>query len=174
MEKCKDMICITKCLLIGVSSLSVLSFATVVSADPTIIEVNVDPIEPMPFSTVNFTVTINSEDNLDDVRLFVQECAEDMCFFPGLNLSTTNISEDTYYTQVTLIKEGATQIKYHLEILSNESWYKSETSYIDLKIDENSIASNNSNSQSTPGFEPVLIISSILLALILKQRKAKV
>jgi len=128
--------------------------------------IDIYPSKPAPHSNVSFTIGINSNVTVEDIRLIVQECKSGMCLRNDSNVSM-NYSHSCcmafYETQIKLIYEGATTIKYYVKILSNGTWYTSDTSFTDLSIPGN-------NNRSTPGFELVLIIFSIILFLTLKKR----
>lgn len=151
--------------------LSIIFFPKV-SSQPIVQQVYCYPSEPMPQSNVTFVVGINSSNSgIDDVCLIVQECMTDLCSIKFQNL-TMNYSYsccmDFYEAEFKGEREDATQIKYHLEILSNGSWYTFETGFIDLLDNPNNANDNNKN--TVPGFELVLIIFSIVLFLVLKKR----
>ena len=80
---------------------------------------------------------------------------------------------DFLKTKFTLAHQDATQIKYHLEILSNGTWYGYNTSFIHMvgNPDKKTVTPKEN---PTPGFEFLLIISSILFVLSLIQIKKKV
>ncbi len=141
-----------------------------VTADPTIIDINIEPTEPTPLSTITFTVTIDNTTNIEDVRFILQECQEDMCFVDKWNESM-NIINGVYQTSITLLHKQATQFKYNIAIKSNETWFTSETTYVNLSIaEQNNPPENNPGNNSTPGFELVLILFSIGFYLVLKKR----
>lgn len=141
-------------------------------SQPIVKQVSCDPSEPMPQSNVSFFVGINKNNSsIDQVCLIVQECMTDLCSIKFQNL-TMNYSYsccmDFYEAEFKGEREDATQIKYHVEILSNGSWYVFETGFIDLLDNPNNANDNNKN--TVPGFELVLIIFSIVLFLVLKKR----
>jgi len=142
-----------------------------VTADPTIIDINIEPVEPAPLSTITFTVAINNTTSNEDVRLILQECREDLCFIDKLNESMDRIN-GVYQTTITLIHEQATQFKYNIAIKANETWFNSETTYVNLRTDENNNPpGNNPGDNSTPGFELVLLFFSTGLILIRRRHK---
>jgi len=66
-----------------------------------------------------------------------------------------------------LIEEEATQIKYHLKIACNQTWYTSNTIFIPLVIDAKKNTSQDPHDNvSTPGFETSVVIMSIAFILI--------
>jgi hypothetical protein len=76
------------------------------------------------------------------------------------------ITNDTYQGQCTLVEEEATQIKYHLRIACNKTWYTSNITFIPLVIDAQKNTSQDSHDPvSTPGFEPSIVIVSIAFIL---------
>jgi hypothetical protein len=138
-----------------------------VLADPTAIWITIDPAKPLPLSTVTFNATILSNETIDEVRLLVQECRADLCFVHDFNISMEKTANNTYQGQCTLIKEEATQIKYHLKIAYNETWYTSNTTFIPLVSDAKKNTSEDPHDQvSTPGFETSVVIVSIAFILI--------
>ncbi len=72
---------------------------------------------------------------------------------------------DFYEGTFKLSYSDSTKIKYHLEILSNGTWYQYNTSYFYIFNDsEENIIDNKDN--QTPGFEFILLIVSAVLLLI--------
>lgn len=149
--------------------LGVLFFSFRVSADPAIIDITIEPPEPLPLSTITFTVVLDNTSNSKDVVLILQECQGDLCFIDKWNKSMTMI-DGVYRTTITLIHEQATQCKYTIAIKANETWFYSEPAVIDLKIDEqNNSHENKPNHNSTPGFELVFLFISTILIVIQRQ-----
>jgi hypothetical protein len=90
-----------------------------------------------------------------------------LCFVHGFNVSMEKITNDTYQGQCTLIEEEATQIKYHLNIAYNETWYTTNMSFMPLELDTKKNASQDPHDQvSIPGFETSVSIVSIAFILI--------
>jgi len=153
-------------LLFAFVFLFVLTSVSTVLANPTIVRVTIAPTKPLPLSTITFNATILCNETIDEVRLLVQECRVDLCFVHDFNISMEKITNDTYQGQCTLIEEEATQIKYHLKIACNETWYTSNTTFIPLASDTKKNTSQDShNPVSTPGFEPSVVIVSIAFIL---------
>ena len=104
---------------------------------------------------------------IDEVRLLVQECREDLCFVHSFNISMEKTVNNTYQGPCTLIEEETTQIKYHLKIACNETWYTSNTTFMPLALDAKKNTSPDPHDPvSTPGFEPSVVIVSIVFILI--------
>ena len=160
-----------------VSSLYISIVGTGTAAEPIIKEITLDPEEPSPLSTITFTAVINNSNNLDDVRLIVQECTDSLCYAIGSNESMLAVDNNTYQTTVTLTHNDATYIKYHLEIETNETWYIYSITELNLKNETNNNSSNNNNnntnpsngntSEKTPGFEILPFLMSIIFVTII-------
>ena len=141
--------------------------------DPTFEQVTIYPSEPLPLSTILFNATILSNESIDEVRLLAQECRDDLCFIDKWNESMDKTG-GIYQTTITLIHKEATQIKYHIAIKSNETWFNSEITFIRLKIDEqNHPTENSSGNNSTPGFELMLLFISVGLIVIMRRKSLK-
>ena len=159
-----------------------LFIGTVVKAElPTGIEVTnviVDPATPAPLSTITFTATISGEIQIDAVNLFVQECnrTQGICFPNSQqNISMERIIDtDDYECQVTLKFAAASYAQYHLWIQSNDTWYSTADTKVNLSIPQNNGSNNNhtnNNGGNTPGFEIGLFIAVVGASIILLARK---
>jgi hypothetical protein len=141
---------------------------------PSVGEIYSSPSHPLPLSTVNFTAGIyNNSSRIEAVQLIAQECMDDLCFIYSQNISmkyTYSCCMDFFEAEFTLTHEDATQIKYHLEIMSNGTWYEYETDYIPIsRISDNN--TDDSIDDTTPGFEIVLLLFSIFVFLIIKKKR---
>jgi hypothetical protein len=77
---------------------------------------------------------------------------------------------DFFEADLELTHEDATQIKYHLEIMSNGSWYEYETDFIPIfRISDNN--TDGSIENTTPGFEIIILLFSIFIFLKLKKKR---
>ena len=167
-----DKILVKSVLLFAFAFLIVSEFVPAVLADPTIVQVTIDPAKPLPISTITFNATILSNETIDEVRLLVQECQADLCFVYGFNISMEKTANDTYQAQCTLIQEEATQIKYHLNIACNETWYTSNIIFMPLASDAKKNTSQNPpDSVSTPDFEIILVVCAIALVFLWKRKR---
>ena len=138
--------------------------------------INVYPLEPTPLSVVNFTVGINNNITVDDVRLIVRECTGDMCFAKDLNVSMNysyTCCMDFYETQIKLVHKDVTQLKYYVKIFNNDTWYISNASILNLSVPGNNNPLIISENKSTPGFEMPLLVLSIVLIIVFNQWKRK-
>jgi uncharacterized membrane protein YeaQ/YmgE (transglycosylase-associated protein family) len=138
----------------------------------------VDPAIPAPLSTINFTVTISGENQIDAVNLFAKECnsTQGICF-PNSeqNISMERIiGTDDYECQVTLIFATASYASYQFCIQSGDTWYSTAFTDVNLSIPhENNSNNNQSNNNGTksPGFEIGLFIAVVGASIILLARK---
>jgi len=145
---------------------------TLSASEPNILEISLDPIDPKPMSTINFTAKIESDDDIERVRIIVTECMEGLCSVFGYNESLDKTTDNSYEGQVLLTRNDAAQIKYHIEIYYNGTRYISNTSFYNLNTTGfNYIGEDKEKQESTPGFELVLILLSIVLCLYLSKRK---
>jgi len=75
-----------------------------------------------------------------------------------------------YETQIKLVHEDATKIKYYVKIFSNDTWFVSNVSFTNLSSPVSNSYKIRSEDRSTPGFELVLMLFSIGFYLVLKKR----
>jgi hypothetical protein len=144
--------------------------------NPVFGDININPLEPTPLSVVSFTIGVNSNVTVEDVRLIVQECAGDMCFANDFNVSMNysyTCCMDFYETQIKFIHEDATQIKYYVKIFNNGTWYYSNTSFTNFSIPVNNNPLIISENRSIPGFELVLLFFSAGALLMSRHYKLK-
>jgi len=146
------------------------AFALNVLADPTVKQVIIDPVEPLPLSTIRFNATVLSYEPIKETWILIQECRNDMCFVHDFNISMMKTTNNTYQAQCTLIQEEATQFKYRLKIVTNKTLYISNTTIIPLVI---AAKNNTTQESSTPGFETPLFVLSIVLVIVFNQWRKK-
>lgn len=152
-------------------SLCISIIGTIRAVEPTVVEVTLDPEDPAPQSTITFTAVITSEDTLEEMRLIVQECKEGLCYIGGFNESMATIDTDTYQASVTLIHDDATYIKYHLEIKSDGTWYKTDLTEFDLKVGSDNGNTTPNDTDKTPGFEIIFLLITIVFGTLVFKRK---
>ena len=141
---------------------------------PNIVKICLDPVNPKPLSKINFTAIIKSDKDIEKVRVIVTECMSGLCSIFGYNKSLIKTNDDIYEGQVQLTRDDATQIKYRLEIYYNGTIYISNTSFYDLNTTGfNYIKKVKEKQESTPGFEIILVVITVLLVLFWK-RKGKI
>lgn len=160
-------------LLIGLC----LSFAGLSTAsEPTIENIDYTPKNPAPLSIVTFNAEISGDD-ISEVRLIVDECNENSgtCYYPSLNVSMSWTGANMYQAEVTLQHEKATIVKYHL-VIDGERYPKLSTD--DFKFDLVPVSNggdtgNDDESKGTPGFEILILLSSIIIVTFYMRKRAK-
>ena len=140
------------------------------AAAPTIGEVTLNPEKPTPQSDVTFSVNVTGVD-VSSVWLVFKECKQSLCY-QNKNVSMTKVGE-SYEREVTLEREDATYITYHVEVNSNGEWTHSESVNLTLaeKPNGDQNGDNGNNDKKTPGFELVPFIVAVGLGVLLLRRK---
>jgi len=139
-----------------------------IKADPVVDDITLDPATPIPGSTVTFTADL-SGGTFDGVFLIIQECqGEDLCF-PRSNYSMDEIETGKFQKSITLKKSEATYIQYFLEINEGGTWYSydSDIEKTNLKTTE------DEGDDSSPGFELLVFIISLIILIFIIKRKRK-
>jgi hypothetical protein len=77
---------------------------------------------------------------------------------------------DFYETEFNFTSEDVIQIKYHLEILSNDTWYIFETGFINLSSNPDTNI-DDVKKNTTPGFELIFVILTVIIILVLRRKK---
>ena len=157
----------------------------VTAADPVVSQILLDPEEPAPTETITFTATIESDDIPTSVYIVVQECKADICFKDGYNESLTLLDGNNYQGEVTLDRDDATYIKYHVEMLINGIWYKNDIIELDLVVDNGNGDTNGENgdngdtnggngNNNTPGFDLLaLLIAGGIVTIVLRRKRSR-
>jgi hypothetical protein len=160
------------------------------AADPTYGDIILDPIDPMRKTSVDFSVEITGDD-IEQVHLRVQECMIDengmeACSPNVLNESMTTSDDITWTATATLQWNFATIGHCWLEIKSNGTWFsfkedKTKWTDFDITTDENGGNGNSGNgnggnggngdNDTTPGFELIISVLAVVIALFIFKRK---
>lgn len=146
-------------------------------AKPVVLDINSIPSPLIPLTNVTIIAGLNnsSSGSIDEIRFIAQESIEDLSYPETYNISLNysySCCMDFYEGTFKLTHNDATKIKYHLEILSNGTWYTYNTSYFYMFNDSDENIIDHEENQ-TPGFEFVLLISSAGLLLIRRRYKLK-
>ena len=138
--------------------------SSIVLAEPAVEDISLNPTSPLPKSAITFTATVTG-DQIDEVYLIIQECKQDLCF-PRTNASMNKVGSRKYQTSITLKESDSTYIQYWLNINEDGTWYS---------FDEDITKTNLSTKQedSTPGFELLVFIISLIILLFIINRKRK-
>lgn len=138
------------------------------SAVPTVSNVTLQPENPEPLTSVEFSVTISDSSDIDGVWLIVKECdgRTGVCFPDDQNVSMSRIGDTNDYQKVvTLLHDDATYITYHLEIKSGGEWFVEDSVDVDLEI------KNGNSNNGTPGFEIGFLFIVISIIILIYGRK---
>jgi hypothetical protein len=145
------------------------------NAKPVVLDITSIPSPPIPLSNVTIIVGLNNSSisSIDEIRFIAQEYIENLSFPEIYNISlnyTYSCCMDFYEGTFKLSHSDSTKIKYHLEILSNRTWYQYNTSYFYMFNDSDENIINPENNQ-TPGFEFIFLLFSMGILLIIKHFK---
>ncbi|UCD14040.1 MAG: hypothetical protein JSW60_01090 [Thermoplasmatales archaeon] len=155
-----------------------LSFSGIVAAvDPSYEEIIVSPAEPPRLSEVSFSVDVTGE-NIEEVRVIVEECTAQICYPDLRNESMTNTQGNTWEGTVTLIHDDAIYCTTWLVIKSDGTWYnfKDLRKEFNLSIDTGNGDTNGGDGNGgdgAPGFELILLVISLVLALFIYKKKRR-
>jgi len=160
--------------------LSIVGIAT--AEEPTFGDITITPDEPTVLTDVKFSVNISGE-NITEVRLEVEECVgPDFCY--EKQNASMELEEGLWEATVTLEHDDVTVGHCWLVIKSNGTWYNfapsvsPEYESTDFNILPGADGDSNGGSGTddtggTPGFELILVIISIVIALSIYKKKRK-
>jgi hypothetical protein len=162
-----------------------LTIAGIATADePSVGKISISPQKPTRLSQVNFSVQITG-DNIEEVRVKVEECVGDpsspdyFCYTGLLNVSLSNAG-GTWKGTGTLQYDNSDDGHCWLVVKSNGVWYdfkNDRTTWTNFTIvpannnNNNNGTDGGSSSNNTPGFELILVIVSIAVALFIYKKK---
>lgn len=158
--------------------LSIVGIAT--ADEPSYGEIDVTPEEPTRLSEVTFTVDVTGV-NITEVRINVEECIEGMCYPDYQNVSMDyNTEDDTWIGAVTLIHDDTVYGTCWLVIKSNGTWYDFKDSKKEFNVSAGTgngdinggdTTNGDDGTNGIPGFELILVVISIVLALSIYKKK---
>ena len=156
-------------LVVAIVALGFLLTITTIQAEPETKEITLNPENPAPKDTITFTVTLESNEDIDEVRLILEECEESLCYQDGFNESMEKNNDGKYEVEITLKHQTAVELKYRIKMKSGDVWYDSDLMELALSAHQNGGQAPGTNS---PGFGVVtlLVILSIVLLLYKKKR----
>lgn len=158
------------------------SVVAIVSAeDPSYEDIVWSPEEPIRESEVSFTVDITG-DVPEEVYVRVEECNDIFCYQDILNESMMNTVGNTWEGSVTLVHDDTTYCTVWLEILSNGNWTNFKESRITFDVYEDTGNGENggngdngengeNGTDDTPGFEVIVLVISIIVAISIYKKK---
>lgn len=142
----------------------------IVLSKPTVQQITLQPKNPPPLSNINFTAEIKNNESIEEVNLIVEECKEGFCYL-GKNVSMKKTNPDIFQKEASLEYNDSTEIKYHLEIKTDNEWYKTDIVTKELTASSGDGKSDNQTNDA-PGFEAVFILTAMIgLSFLIKKRK---
>ncbi len=155
-------------LVVAIVILGFLLTATTIQAEPEIKEIILNPENPAPKDTITFTVTLESNEDIDGVRLILEECEEGLCYQDGFNKSMEKTNDGKYEVEITLKHQTAIEVKYRLKMKSGDVWYDSDLMELALSAHQNN---GQDPGNSSPGFGVVTLLVMLSIALLLYKKK---
>ena len=145
-------------LVVAMVILGFLLTTTSIQAEPELKEIILNPENPVPKDAITFTATLESNDDIDEVRLILEECEEGLCYIDSFNVSMEKNNDGKYEVELTLKHQTATEVKYGAKMRSGDVWYDSNMTELALSVD-------------SPGFGVVTLLVVLSIALLLYNRK---
>ena len=146
--------------------------------DPSYEDINWSPEEPIRESEVSFSVDITG-DNIEEVYIRVEECNDQFCYQDIINESMINTVGNTWEASATLLHDDTTYSTVWLEIKSNGNWTNFKDSKISFDVFEDTGNGENggnggngdNGTDDTPGFELIVLVISIIVAISVYKKK---
>jgi hypothetical protein len=170
-----------KAIVITIFMIGFLVSSINVSADPTVNSITTNPAEPKPLSTFTVIADISGE-NIISVKVTISECTDGppmQCFLAHSNLIMSKNDDGKYETEVTLNGTQASidHVQYLFIINDNGTEYppmedEEWKTYLDVDSD-NGGTNGGGGDNGSPGFELILILSSIFVLLIILKKRDK-
>ena len=167
---------ITTIIIIGLY-LSIAGTA-IAASDPTF---EVNPEEPEQLSTITFTASFESYNDIENIYFLFNECTKDNICFTRQNESMTNLGEGEWTVTIKLEHDDSAYVQYWINIQTKDDWYEypEEAPYPKTDLKEkvtNGGTNGNTNGQGnndTPGFEIIIMIISIISIIAILNRKKR-
>ncbi len=151
--------------------------SAIVSAEPVVEDVTIDPAEPKVLDTVTITATITSDDEIDEVTLRIKECDESMC------MQTVSYQMDldngNYTVTDDLTFAGATYFGYQFVITIDGNETETEFVNVTLKPADNGGTNggnggNGDSDNGIPGFELIpLFVATLIIIFYLRRKRSR-
>jgi len=158
--------------------------SVIISAEPVVEDVTIDPEEPKAMDTITITVTIDSTEEIEEVTLRIKECDESMCM--PTQSYPMEFENGKYTVTDELTYTAATYFGYQLIITSNGNvtYYPNsddskEFQNVTLKPADNG-GTNGGNGgdgngdNGLPGFELVpLFVATLIIIFYLRRKRSR-
>ncbi len=147
------------------------------SAQISLEDISIDPVEPEPQSTITITATFSNYDEVTNVNIKVKECRDvvPVVCFSEQNKTMVGEGSGVYTVTLTLNEEQATYIQYSFEVSSGDTFetLSDEDNWkYDLKTSTDNGGNGGSDDNNTPGFEILVALAAIaILSIIIKRKR---
>jgi len=139
-----------------------------VIAEPVVEEIITEPVNPTHKSTFTVTAKITGED-VSSVNIIITECNDEVCIENEEYEMNQNDAGEWVAEPTLQDSSGASSfIKYEFEIIDNGEEYNINEGYkVDIKVEPK----DDNDDNGSPGFEMIVLLAAILLAIILLRKK---
>ena len=139
-----------------------------VIAEPVVEEIITEPVNPTHKSTFTVTAKITGED-VSSVNIIITECNDEVCIENEEYEMNQNDAGEWVAEPTLQDSSGASSfIKYEFEIIDNGEEYNIDEGF---KVDIKAEPKDNNDDNGSPGFEMIVLLAAILLAIILLRKK---
>ena len=149
--------------------------SAIVNAEAEVQNVTIDPANPDALDTVTITATITSDEDIDDVKIRIKECDDNMCM-PTETFDMSHDSGDEYTLTYDLTYDKATYFGYAFIITSNGN--ETETDFTNVTVTPASNGGNGDDGgdggNGIPGFELIpLFIATLIVIFYLRRKRSR-
>jgi len=134
----------------------------IVSAEPIVENVIIEPTEPKVMDTITITATINSDEEIDEVIIRIKECDETLCM--QTKSYEMDLEDGKYIITDELTYASATYFSYQFIITSNGNETETQLVNVTLKPVENG-GTNGEDGESDNGI-PIFVFIILIIVII--------
>jgi hypothetical protein len=154
--------------------LSLCLSSAIVNAEVDVGDVTIDPASPDALDTITITATITSDDEIEDVKIRIKECDDNMCM-PTETFDMT-LEAGKYMLTHDLTYEKATYFEYNIVTTVNGT--ENETGFIKVLVTPISNGGNGDDGgdggNGIPGFEIIpLFIATLIVIFYLRRKRSR-
>ena len=155
-------------LVVAMVILGFLLTTTSIQAEPELKEIILNPETPAPKDAITFTATLESNEDIDEVKLILEECEEGLCYIDSFNVSMEKNNDGKYEVEITLKHQTAIEAKYRIKMKSGDVWHDSDLMELALSAYQNN---GQGPGNDSPGFGVVTLLVVLSIALLLYKKK---
>ena len=141
--------------------------SNVLSAEPVVEDIIIEPSKPKAMDTISITATITSEEEIDEVIIRIKECDETLCM--QTEAYEMHFVDGKYTITDELTYASATYISYQFIITSSGN--ETETEFVNITLKPDTNGETNGNNDESNGEIPIyifiVIIAIIVIAIII-------